>query len=76
MSNAVLSSSTISADDGAVSRSSPRAGGPSRRRFFTPAEKLGHVLAYEAACERSEGGGVPAPGGVVLLADLRVAPAA
>ena len=31
-------------------------GGPSRRRSFTPAEKRDHVLAYEAACERSEGG--------------------
>ncbi len=57
MSSAVLSSMPPPVvDDGAVSGSSPRAGGPSRRRSFTPAEKLEHVLAYEAACERSEGG--------------------
>ena len=39
-----------------MSGASPRAGGPSRRRSFTPAEKLEHVIAYEAACEKSEGG--------------------
>jgi transposase len=43
------------ADDG-VMRGSPRAGGPSRRRSFTPAQKLDHLQAYEAACARSEGG--------------------
>lgn len=36
--------------------SSPRAGGPSRRRSFTPAQKLEHLAAYESACESSEGG--------------------
>lgn len=56
MSSAVLLSSTAVVDDGAVSGSSPRSGGPSRRRSFTPAEKRGHVIAYEAACEKSEGG--------------------
>ncbi len=35
--------------------SKPRAGGPSRRRSFTPAEKVDHLTAYEAAC--AEGGG-------------------
>jgi transposase-like protein len=44
------------ADDGAMSDSSPRAGGPTRRRSFTPAEKLEHLVRYEAACESSEGG--------------------
>jgi transposase-like protein len=39
-----------------MSGSSPRAGGPSRRRSFTPPEKLEHVQAYEAACEWSQGG--------------------
>ena len=34
----------------------PRAVGPSRRRSFTPAQKLEQLSAYEAACERSEGG--------------------
>lgn len=46
------------ADDGAVSRPDPgpRAGGPSRRRVFTPAEKLAHLAAYDAACELGQGG--------------------
>ena len=34
----------------------PRAGGPQRRRAFTPAEKLAHLAAYEAACGQSTGG--------------------
>ena len=43
-------------DDGGMSSSSPRAGGPSRRRSFTPAQKLAHLAAYEAACEQQQGG--------------------
>lgn len=45
-------------DDSLMSSSSPgvRSGGPSRRRSFTPAEKLTHVTEYEAAISRSEGG--------------------
>lgn len=35
---------------------SPRAGGPSRRRSFTPAQKLDHLTRYEAACETGQGG--------------------
>ena len=42
-------------DDGVMS--SPRAGGPSRRRSFTPAQKLQHLEDYEAACGNSQGGG-------------------
>ena len=49
-------SSTAVVDDDQVSTSSPRAGGPSRRRAFTPAEKLAHLTAYELACESSGGG--------------------
>ena len=33
----------------------PRSDRPSRRSF-SPAQKLEHLVAYEAACERSEGG--------------------
>lgn len=55
MSSSVLSSPVSVVDDGAMS-GSPRAGGPSRRRSFTPAEKLEHLAAYEAACEKSQGG--------------------
>lgn len=36
--------------------SSPRAGGPSRRRSFTPAQKLKYLAEYEAACETGQGG--------------------
>lgn len=58
MSSSVLSSPISIADDGVMdgSASSPRAGGPSRRRSFTPAQKLGYLAAYEAACEHGEGG--------------------
>ena len=57
MSSSVLLSPMSITDDGAMNGSSPRAGGPSRRRSFTPAQKLEHLSAYEAACERSDGGG-------------------
>ncbi len=58
MSSSTLSSTISIADDGVVngSASSPRAGGPSRRRSFTPAQKLEHLAAYEAACQHGEGG--------------------
>ena len=41
-------------DDGDMS--SPRSGGPSRRRSFTPAQKLRHLSEYETACEAGQGG--------------------
>jgi len=59
VSSSVLSSMTNLADDGVMdgsSSSSPRAGGPSRRRSFTPSQKLGHLAAYEAAGEHGNGG--------------------
>ena len=57
MSRSVLSSPMSIVDDGAMGdSSSPRSGGPSRRRSFTPAQKLEHLAAYEAACENSQGG--------------------
>jgi len=49
----VLTSGEI-AEDGEMS--SPRAGGPSRRRSFTTAQKLTHLERYEAACESGQGG--------------------
>jgi len=55
MTSAVLSRPVGMGDDGDMS-GSPRAGGPSRRRSFTPAEKLRHLQGYEAALARSEGG--------------------
>lgn len=36
--------------------SSPRAGGPTRRRTFTPAEKLEHLADYARALENDEAG--------------------
>ncbi|KLU08477.1 transposase [Kocuria sp. SM24M-10] len=39
-----------------MSNSRPRAGGPSRRRSFTPEQKLAHLAAYEQACEQQQGG--------------------
>lgn len=54
-----MSSSTLSlpvVDDGGMSDSHPRAGGPSRRRTFTPGEKLQHLAAYENACLQGLGG--------------------
>jgi transposase len=44
-------------DDGVMSESGPRAGGPRSRRTFTPAEKLRHLAAYEVACQDGQGGG-------------------
>ena len=52
-----MSSSTLSPvpHDGGMDASQPRSGGPTRRRSFTPAQKLDHLAGYEAAC--TEGGG-------------------
>ena len=58
VSGSVTGSDTVLAvaDDGGMDSSHPRAGGPSRRRSFTAAEKLEHVGAYERACEQQHGG--------------------
>jgi transposase-like protein len=50
------SSLTEVRDDGRVSRSGPRAGGPGSRRAFSAAQKLEHLAAYEAALEQGQGG--------------------
>ena len=54
-----MSISTISPvrEDGSMSNSGPRAGGPSPRRSFTPAQKLAHLDAYQRACDDGTGGG-------------------
>jgi transposase len=54
MSSSMLSRPVV--DDGLMSGSQPRAGGPSRRRSFAPAEKLQHLAAYDAACREGQGG--------------------
>lgn len=53
-----MASPSLSAvrEDSSMSNPGPRAGGPSRRRSFTPAQKLDHLAAYEAACQSNEGG--------------------
>lgn len=55
MTSSTLSTPTTIAHDGVMS-GAPRAGGPSRRRTFSPAQKLAHLQAYEAACDEGEGG--------------------
>ncbi len=52
-----VATTTRVVDDGAMSASRPRAGGPRPRRSFTPAQKIGHLQAYEAACATGDGGG-------------------
>lgn len=54
MSSSMLSRPVV--DDGLMSGSQPRAGGPSRRRTFAPAEKLQHLVAYDEACRDGQGG--------------------
>jgi transposase-like protein len=56
MSGSVVPASIVVVDDEVMSGSSPRAGGPSRRRSFTPAQKLEHLAAYEEACAKNQGG--------------------
>ena len=53
-----MSVSTDSAvrDDDVMTSSKPRSGGPSRRRSFTPAQKIAHLSDYEAACKLGDGG--------------------
>jgi len=47
-------------DDGGMDSAVPDPGGPRSdrpsRRSFTPAQKLEHLAAYEAACQTSQGG--------------------
>lgn len=42
--------------DGRMDPSQPRAGGPTHRRSFTPAQKLEHLASYEAAVAQGSGG--------------------
>ncbi len=53
-----MSSPSLSAvrEDSPMSSPGPRAGGPTPRRSFTPAQKLDHLSSYEAACRRNDGG--------------------
>lgn len=52
-----MSSSLIAVrDDGRVTSTGPRAGGPGSRRSFSAAQKLEHLAAYEAALEQGQGG--------------------
>lgn len=53
-----MSSSTLTPvrHDGRMDASQPRLGGPTRRRSFTPAQKLDHLVSYEAASTKGNGG--------------------
>ncbi len=53
-----MSSPVLSAvrENGPMSSPGPRAGGPTPRRSFTPAQKLDFLASYEAACQSNEGG--------------------
>ena len=46
----------VAAEDGVVSSSSVP-DGPTRRRSFTPAQKLKYLSEYETACETGQGAG-------------------
>src|SRR5664280_1434306 len=52
----IFSTLTPVPHDGRMDASRPRFGGPTRRRSFTPAQKLDHVAAYEAALTQGGGG--------------------
>ena len=43
-------------DDSHMSSPGPRAGGPTSRRSFTPAQKLAYLAAYDTAIKNNEGG--------------------
>ena len=52
-----MSSSLIAVrDDGRVTSSGPRSGGPGSRRSFSSAQKFEHLAAYEAALDEGRGG--------------------
>lgn len=53
-----MSSPVLSAvrEDGPMSNTGPRAGGPTPRRSFTPSQKLEFLTSYETACQSNEGG--------------------
>ncbi len=44
-------------ENGSMSKPGPRAGGPTPRRSFTPAQKLAYLDAYQQACDDGTGGG-------------------
>ena len=53
-----MSSPSLSAvrEDRAMSNPGPRAGGPTSRRSFTPAQKLAYLAASDAAIKINDGG--------------------
>jgi transposase-like protein len=53
-----MSSSSFTAlrEDARMTKPGPRAGGPTSRRSFSPAQKLDHIAAYEAAMKKGDGG--------------------
>jgi transposase-like protein len=51
-----ISSLAVAGDNAVMDSTRPRAGGPQRRRTFSPAEKLAHLAAYEQALQVGDGG--------------------
>lgn len=51
-----ISSLAVAGQNARMDSPRPRAGGPQRRRRFSPAEKLAHLAAYEQACSTNDGG--------------------
>lgn len=51
-----ISSLAVAGENARMDSNRPRAGGPQRRRTFSPADKLAHLAAYEQACSTNDGG--------------------
>ena len=51
-----FSSLAVAGENARMESARPRAGGPRRRRRFSPADKLAHLGAYEQACSTNDGG--------------------
>jgi transposase-like protein len=51
-----ISSLASAGENTRMASTHPRAGGPQRRRSFSPADKLAHLAAYEQACLSGDGG--------------------
>jgi transposase-like protein len=51
-----ISSLAVAGENARMDSPPPRAGGPQRRRSFSPADKLAHLAAYEQACSTNDGG--------------------
>lgn len=51
-----ISNLAVAGENVQMDSTHPRSDGPQRRRTFSPADKLAHLVAYEQACETNDGG--------------------